>query len=220
MSSSTQKLPAEAEVQFLESVRPRYEADGFTFTISPDRSELPDFLGSYVPDAIARRGDVSIAIEVKRSQTPASEMSLRKIRRLFDGHEDWRFNVMFMGNDAGLSRVIPPMQPAEIRKRMNELMALADSGQRQAAFVLAWSLLEAVLNSQSKQEAGRLRAAGTVVQSLAMNGLIEPGTERQLRSLLDLRNRLVHGDLTTEPTLSEVQSVLSAIDETLKANAH
>ncbi|MBX3501158.1 MAG: DUF86 domain-containing protein [Alphaproteobacteria bacterium] len=217
MSSSTQKSPQEAEVAFLESVRPRYEADGFTFTISPQRSDLPDFLGTYVPDAIARKGGISIAIEVKRNQTPAADMSLRKIRRLFDGHDDWRFNVMFMGNEALLSGAIPPMQPAEIRRRMNELKALAD---RQAAFVLAWSLLEAVLNSQSKEEAGRPRAAGTVIQSLAMNGLIEPETERRLRGLVDLRNRIVHGDLGAEPTPSEVQSVLSAIDETLKAEAH
>jgi len=219
MSSSAQKSPQEAEVRFLESVRPRYEADGFTFTISPERSDLPDFLGSYVPDAVARKGGISIAIEVKRNQSPAAEMSLRKIRSLFDGHDDWRFNVMFMGNDALLSGAIPSMEPAEIRKRMKEVVALADSGHRQAAFVLAWSLLEAVLNSQSKDEAGRPRAVGTVIQSLAMDGFIEPETERRLRGLVDLRNRLVHGDLSAEPTPSEVQSVLLAVDESLKADA-
>lgn len=210
----------EAEVRFLERLRSQYEADGFTFTVSPERSDLPDFLGSYVPDAIARKGDISIAIEVKRYQTPATQTSLRKIRRLFEGHDDWRFNVVFAGGEDLLPEVIPSMPPAEIRRRMDEVAALVDLGHRQAAFLLAWSLLEAVLNSQSREQTGRPRGAGTVVQSLAMNGLIGPETERRLRGLVDLRNRIVHGDLSAEPTSAEVQVVLLAIDETLKTDAH
>jgi hypothetical protein len=96
MSSPAQTSSDDAEVEFLWGLRSRYEAEGFTFTVEPDRSMLPPFLGSYVPDALARKPGVNIAVEVKRNQSRTTQASLQDIRRLFDGHPDWQFNVYFV----------------------------------------------------------------------------------------------------------------------------
>jgi uncharacterized protein YutE (UPF0331/DUF86 family) len=187
--------------------------------IAPAPAELPAFLGSYKPDALARKPGLNIAIEVKRHPSPTTEKRLQDIRRLFEGHADWQLRVVFMGTEPLPSVTIPPARPAAIRKRMDELAALNAAGHHRAAFVMAWSLLEAALHSIGGQTTSKPRTPGTVVQTLAMNGYIEPEMERRMRALIELRNRIVHGDLNAEPTSNEVELVLSAIQETLSADA-
>lgn len=208
-----------AEEQFLEGLRARYEDQGFTFTVAPDSRELPDFLGSYTPDALARRPGLNVAIELKRHNTSATQHSLQEIRRLFEGHPDWQFNVVFMGTDPLERITIPTATPAMIRARMDEVRKLNGEGHHRAAFVMAWSLLESALHSVGGEASRKPRTPGTLVQTLAMNGYIEPEMERRMRLLIELRNRIVHGDLNAEPAAADVELVLSAISETLAANA-
>lgn len=209
----------EAEAQFLEDLRGRYESQGFTFVVEPRKGELPDFLGTYIPDALARKPGQNVAIEVKRRKTPSTERTLRDIRRLFEGHSDWQFHVVFMGGEDPLQSVaIPASVPAAICARINEVRALADQGHRRAAFIMAWTLLEAALRAMDAELGNSPRTPGTVVQRLAMNGYIGPELERRIRGLIQLRNGIVHGDLTLDVTSGEISQVLSAVEETLKTN--
>jgi hypothetical protein len=36
--------------------------------------------------------------------------------------------------------------------------------------------------------------------------------------LIDVRNRVVHGDLDAEPTSADIELLLSGVEETLRAN--
>ena len=92
----------------------------------------------------------------------------------------------------------------------------------------SWSKTRAVLGQRRRQlccrplltqQQRQASTPGTVLQTLAMNGYIEPQLERRMRSLIDLRNRIVHRDIDVEPTSADVQLVLSAISETLAADA-
>lgn len=219
MSSPAQVWSNEAEREFLEGLRSRYEAEGFTFTVAPDRSVLPAFMGSYRPDALAQRPGLNIAIEVKRHQSQATQTRLQDIRRLFAGHSDWQFNVAFMGSGPLQSVTIPAASPGAIRGRMDEVRILNKQGHQRPAFVMAWSLLEAVLHAVEADASSKPRTPGTVVQTLAMNGYIAADMERRMRGLIELRNRIVHGDVVAEPTADEVDLVLAAIEETLVADA-
>ncbi|MCP4560855.1 MAG: hypothetical protein GY873_10595 [Bosea sp.] len=207
------------ESEFLEGLRVRYEQQGFTFQTHPGSSELPTFFGSYRPDAIAQKPGLNIAIEVKNQNSAAAQDSLQRIRRVFDGHPDWRFDVVFMGASQAPRIAIRPASPAMLRTRIDDVHKMTSQGQNRAAFVMAWSLLEAALHSKAPETANKPLTPGTVLQTLAMNGYIEPQLEQRVRSLIDLRNRIVHGDVDVEPALADVQLVLSAISETLEANA-
>lgn len=87
---------------------------------------------------------------------------------------------------------------------------------------MAWSLLEAAFRAVGGEESGRVenqgRTPGPILQTLAMNGSIAPETERRLRVLMPLRNGIVHGDITAEPSTSDVETVLSAVEEILEAD--
>lgn len=219
MTSYPQRRRLDAETQFMEILRTRYEDKGFTFTTRPETANLPEFLGSYVPDALARRPGLNVAIQVKLRQSPSTERALKDIRRLFEGHSDWQFHVVFMGTDPLQSVTIPISAPATVRSRMSEIRALTSQGQFRPAFIMAWSLLEAAFRARNSEADSHPATAGAIVQALATNGYIEPDTEREMRDLIDLRNRLVHGDLVAEPTMADVELVLSAVEETLNADA-
>ncbi|MFL6858832.1 MAG: HepT-like ribonuclease domain-containing protein [Allosphingosinicella sp.] len=219
MSAPAQAASYEAEAEFLEGLRSRYEAEGFSFTVAPDRSVLPDFLTSYRPDAVARKPGQNVAIELKRHQAPSTERRVQDIRRLFEGHPDWQLHVAYMNAGSLQSVTIPTASPEIIRMQLNEVQNLSAQGHHRAAFVMAWSLLEAALQSVDDAEASRPRMPGTVVQSLSMNGFISPETEQRLRALIELRNRIVHGDVTAAPTPEHVDLVARAIEDTLAVDA-
>jgi uncharacterized protein YutE (UPF0331/DUF86 family) len=219
MGSAAEVWTRGKEAQFLETLRPRYESEGYEFIVTPARADLPPFFDSYEPDAIARKAGSNVAIEVKRHQSATTERTLQEIRRLFDGHADWKLNVVFMGFEPLHSATIPLVEPSAIRNRLNEVNTLCRGGHLRSGFILAWSLLEAAFRTLGGVDFNRPRTPGTVVQTLAMNGYIDTDLERQLRGLIELRNRIVHGDVDAEPTRLEIELVVSAIQNTLGAQA-
>jgi uncharacterized protein YutE (UPF0331/DUF86 family) len=212
-------LRNEADQKFLDGLRARFEDEGYTFIAFPDQAELPAFLGAYVPDALARKSTHNIAIEIKGRRTASTEHSLRDVRRLFDGHPDWQLQVFYVGADPSQSATIPVADPARIRRGIDEVQALVRQGHPRSAFVTAWSLLEAAFRTLEGETASQPAKPGTVVQALAMRGYIGPDLDQRMRDLIALRNRVVHGDLSIEPTKSDVEVVLSALEETLSAEA-
>ena len=205
----------EAEVAFLDSLRSEYENKGYRFVVHPTRSELPAFFATYEPDAVALGPDHNVAIEVKSRPSHTAEQSLQRIRKLFEGHPDWQLTVAYMGSDASGARSLPVPSRSAVLDRTHEVELLAKEGAIRASFVVAWSLLEAALNAALPEADKRPRTPGTVVQTLAMNGLISEEAEQSLRSLVDVRNRIVHGDLSAEPSSDDVEVVLSAVKSVL-----
>ena len=74
--------PETTERQILIGLLPGLQADGYEVYLHPNPQMLPEFFGSYMPDAIALRSDRNLAIEVVR-QSKRSERTLKKIRNLF-----------------------------------------------------------------------------------------------------------------------------------------
>lgn len=213
--NTAQHQASQEELDLLASLSKQYEAKGFSFETEPDLRSLPDFLGSYVPDAIARKVGKNVAIEVRKSRSRASEFSLQQIRSRFDGHPDWTFAVAYAAEDPLKTLTIKPTAVPAIRSQLADVRALSTQGQSRAAFLLAWSLLEAtLLNVEGEQEA-RPRTPASVLQGLAMLGRIEPEMERRLRSAIILRNAVVHGDLTMKPTKQDVDTLANVIEEAL-----
>ena len=208
----------EAERHFIDALRRRYEEEGFAFTAEPDPRQLPGFLGSYIPDALAQKAGRNIIIEIKEQPTPATQRALSEIRHLFDGHTDWQFRVFYTGTDPLRTDAVVPVSPDLVRQSADEVRGLTDQGNRRAAFILGWAALEAALRARRDGSESRARPPGTVVQTMAMDGFIDPVAERRLRELIPLRNRIVHGDLTIDPSVEDIESVLGAIEDVLNAD--
>jgi hypothetical protein len=211
-------LPShEVERQFLESIRDQYETKGFRFTIEPQDQQLPDFLGSYRPDAIAQRPGENIAIEVKHRQSQAGSAKLEELSHLFSGHPEWTFKVVYAGTNPNAALQLEPVSAEELLAYVERVEGLKAVGEYAAAFIMAWSLLEAALRSVDGQARIRPLTPGTVVQSLVMNGHLSDTLGRELTELITLRNRAVHGDITTVISAADVDTVLGAVTAVLSA---
>jgi uncharacterized protein YutE (UPF0331/DUF86 family) len=213
-----QSWQRDTEAQFIETLRARFENEGFTFMAHPETAQLPEFLGSYVPYALAKKPGHYVAIEMTQRWAQLTAPAAKDIRRRFEGHTDWQLHLVSKGTDPLETIAIPPSTAATIRSRMREVRTLITQGHCRPAFIMVWSLLEAAFRTLDSATVTRPATPGTVVQALAMNGYIEPEMERNMRALVDLRNRIVHGDLAAEPATADVELVLSAIEETLGAD--
>jgi hypothetical protein len=213
--STARHQASQEERDLLVSLRRQYEAKGFSFEIEPGPQGLPDFLASYVPDAIARKEGENIAIEIRKNRSRSNELSLQQIRSRFDGHPDWTFAVAYAAEDPLKTLTIKPAAVPAIERQLEDVRALAAQGQNRAAFLLVWSLLEATLLNVEGEQAARPRTPASVLQGLAMLGRIEPAWEHRLRSAILLRNAVVHGDLTKHPTAEDVETVASVVADAL-----
>jgi uncharacterized protein YutE (UPF0331/DUF86 family) len=200
-----------AEQIALSSLKEKFEDLGFEFILEPHRRALPEFMGSYTPDAIALKSGENVAFEIKHNRTVSSEKQIQRIQGLFVDQPDWRLNVLLLRTDAAL----PRPAKADIERRLDEARSMANAGYMPAAFITAWSLLEAVSRLATDESAQRPKRPATVIQELAQLGHISPETERSLRPLVLLRNRLVHGDFSVEPTRDQFDEIDRALRELL-----
>ena len=202
--------------RFLDRLRSQYEAQGFEFVTQLNQVDLPAFFAGYQPDAVALKLGQNVAIEIKSQDASSSKRNLEQIRKLFEGHPDWRLSVAYMGSGTP-SVTIPTAEPEAILWRVKEARALRDQGFRQAALVMAWSLLEATLQAMDNAAEAQPRTPGTVLQTLSMIDLISPDNERRARDLINLRNSIVHGDVSVEPSAEDIDLLLGVVEEALRA---
>ena len=202
------------EERVFNRLRPRFEELGYEFTAQPDGSLLPGFLDGYVPDAIATRADDRVVIEIKGSHASGSDKILA-LRRRFEGQTDWRLTVIYGSDDVSQDMIIPMPEIEAVRNRSSEVRAMVESGYVHAALVMAFSLLESTLHLVTSSDGGRPKKPGTVLQELAMNGLIDRPFEDRLRSLIDVRNGIVHGDLARKVAAGDVDFMLAAVDRAI-----
>ena len=202
--------------RFLDRLRSQYEAQGFEFVTQLNQVDLPAFFAGYQPDAVALKLGQNVAIEIKSQDASSSKRNLEQIRKLFEGHPDWRLSVAYMGSGTP-SVTIPTAEPEAILWRVKEARALRDQGFRQAALVMAWSLLEATLQAMDNAAEAKPRTPGTVLQTLSMIDLISPDNERRARDLINLRNSIVHGDVSVEPSAEDIDLLLGVVEEALRA---
>lgn len=216
MTSSNRHELADEEQKLLSELCQKYLKDGYKFIISPNINQLPEFFGSYRPDAVALKDEHKIAIEIKQRAYNKKENSLKEIKKIFDGHADWRLIVTYLGSDP-LSRIeIPRASRHDIQEQILSVRSLLEQGHNRAALVMAWSLLEAVLHYIQVDTGKRPRTPGTVLQEFATLGYVDPELEMKLRELINLRNKIVHGHVNLEPSVEDVKIILLVLEQAMR----
>ena len=201
------------ERQAVNLLRSRFEALGYRFEPEPDPSDLPSFLSGYRPDAIATRGDEHVAIEVK--SRGGDTRSIAELRSLFAGHPTWRLAVV-LGNDAlPDEEPVPVPKVGELREAAERVASLLDQGFAEPALLMGFAVLEAAQKLAGGSGDERFLKPGTVVQSLAMEGLIDRETEAKLRSIIATRNSIAHGAIRERVNPDDVRLVLATIERVL-----
>ncbi len=175
----------------LERVGHDYQRKGYEFTLYPKPGELPDFLKDYGPDAVATSNAGSVVISVNRfgeEQAPLVELA-GEIRR----HPGWRLDVVFPEKP---HPKLPIHDADEIAMRLPAARRMFDQGERAAALLLLWSLLEAATRLQLATlgvERNSFSTTTALAKDLVAHGLVDDHDQADVEDLGQLRDRLGHG---------------------------
>jgi hypothetical protein len=211
-----------AETEILEVLRDRYLSEGYQFIVQPSRDLTPSFLGNYRPDAIALKGSGGVVFEIKSSDPKQVGNHMAEIARRFDGHPEWRFELVFASNFVGERRPFAgiaefkPLSDREFGLLRSEVAILSDQGHHAAALLMAWALLEAAGRRALSEEAGgakRLLTGWQLIEQLFHLGLFHPDDLKMMRRLFEKRNAVAHAVPSAIVGAEDVTTILKLVDD-------
>jgi len=192
-------VPEIPEGDVLESLLPKYRAEGFDVFVNPSPSILPPFMQSYRPNAVALRRDKKIAIEVVRSPE-SSGRKIQDLQSLFAPQTDWELRVFYVSPGVA-ERPFEVASASTTRKAVQRVLDLKRDGHKLPALVMAWAALEALGRALMPDELRRPQTPARLIEVLASAGYLTPLEADSLRAAIALRNAAVHGGL--EPVVDD-----------------
>jgi uncharacterized protein YutE (UPF0331/DUF86 family) len=205
----------EIELETLYRVKPRYEKEGFQFLIAPESSELPDFLAGFRPDAIAKRGQERVVIEVKATGRAADRSAIVNfLAGEVPKHEGWRFELIVAEGERDRTSLQAPTK-AELQDELYSVEKMIEQGSYKVALPFAWGLLEAIsrkLVFDERDQATRFLPR-TVVEKLTSEGYLDDETGEKLVEIAHLRNQIVHGFTRLEVRREHLQTLLGVVQQ-------
>jgi uncharacterized protein YutE (UPF0331/DUF86 family) len=203
-----------AENVVLERLVPDLKSQGYDVFVHPNRQMVPPFLGTYLPDVIALRDDKNLVIEIKQGSSRA-EKTLEDLTKRFEGQSRWEFRIVWVNRDDDRRRLT--LQSSEtISSRLTEVRRLLDGGFTESALLMCWAILEAIGRRLLSDEFARPQSPARLVEILATKGLVTPDEGDALRRIADERNRVIHGELTTNIDHSIVEAFLAVLTSLAK----
>lgn len=214
-----------AEARHTDRVRQvadEYARRGYSVRIEPPPRELPFDLGRYRPDLVASRDGENLVIEVKADVRGLSVERYRDIAQEVAAHEGWRFLLVTdddvrAGGTFGSSAELPGWDV--IRRRAGRARDIKNSGDAEAAYLIAWSALEGLLRRRAAQAAIPVDRLPVVplAKHLYSQGELSAEELDETLATLATRNRLVHGfeSSTTAADTDRLDALLRRLlDET------
>ncbi len=202
------------ESQVIAKVAEDYRRRGYHVEVDPNGTSLPDFLGGFRPDLIARNTDESVVVEVKVGTRTSVAERLREVAERVNRQPGWRFSLVFVSPDQ--PDQISEVQPAPLsllEQRAANAETLLQSGQTEGAFLLFWSALEGLLRLLGHRAQLPLESLppSTLIRELYSAGELDMGQFESLMRVLPIRNRLVHG-FGTQKDAFDVEQLRQLVD--------
>lgn len=191
----------------LERMAKKWKEQGFEVYLEPIGSIVPPFLERSRPDAILIRDNERIVVEVIRKGQPHLEKKIEQIQSLFSGRSDWRFEVVYAGEQVD---AVPHVERSVILSTLDSANSLMAVDVR-ASLLLLWASLEAVARNFFERQTIRPQSPGRIVELLAGSGNITPSEAKLLRRLVQARNRVIHGELNTSIEADDVKLMKSIV---------
>jgi hypothetical protein len=200
-----------------------YEMRGYNVLIEPATTELPAFLANFHPDIVAYGPEDSIVVEVKVGTSTSAAERYRELAETIQQRPGWRFSLVVV--DPRSDDVAPSTQQLLDREKivvcLKEARELTKRGVKEAAFVLLWMSLEALLRHIAYREAlplERLPSSALLKELFSLGLLSRHGLNVALQAF-SVRNALVHGfealelDARLEELATLAQELLAEFDQ-------
>ena len=128
------------EQKKLREIAKKYQDDGYEVVVTPDK--MPVFLKGYQADMVALSADDKVIIEVVSKDSIRNREKLERIAKLVNKRKKWRFEIVVTNPKTQDKEDI---EHHEILKRLSQARHLLESNQENAAILLAWSAVEALM---------------------------------------------------------------------------
>ena len=192
--------------QRIAAVAQEYRQKGYVVTVAPQPGQLPDFLTSFPIDLLACNPNENVIIVVRTRASLSTPPALTTIAEAIEGRTDWRFELIvtnpkdyhFIGVDLNV------LDPRAVDYRLREAKQLAEQEYGEAAILLAWSALEAILRRTAQSEQIELEQENPnyLLKHLFAYGLLSREQLQILQASLQARNVIVHGYQTQEQQIA------------------
>ena len=116
-------------------------------------------------------------------------------------------------NQRQTQRILSKYFNSDVEAVIKEVKQLRSSGAVRPSFLLAWAVLEAEARRLIGNQLGRPQTPGRVVQMLGQEGYLPPDEADSIRRLADVRNRLIHGELSVDLSRESLDQLLAALDQ-------
>lgn len=180
----------------LERVAQEYRENGYEVIVGPMGGDVPDFIRDYQPDAIARTDKESVVIELKHSSSRSAHERIGAIAKRIENRPGWRFVLISPPpeDEADPGQNLRPLESREIQDRLREANLLGQAGHHEAALLLAWATVEALMWRVSRDQAPKGRSdTWKLMRELVSDGLLDRGRYQELIDLFRLRSAVAHG---------------------------
>ena len=208
----------ESERQRVQKVGQVYRDKGYDVLIEPQGNQLPDFLQAFRPDLIVHKGDEHIVVEVRSRGQVSDFPQVNELAKVVRNEADWKFELFLLGpensffvNGASLFTV------EEIRSKIVEVALFVENGYLEAAFLIGWSLVEAILRVLAVKEeiAGETATPDYLLKQMTFEGIISRETYHDLKHAQQTRDAIAHGFKSSQLTVETVQELIDLIDGVL-----
>lgn len=182
------------EKQLLEIVAEQYHREGYTIHLRPNMEQLPDFLKDEGVDMVAEKGTERIAIQVRSRE---QLYDVKPIQDKVAAQPGWRYEIIVLPQE--ISGEVPQNgkrnDPQFTATLMQEAENLLNAGALRAAFIIAWSAVEAAMREIAFREKIETEKVTPrfILKSLYSGGIVSRQDFKKISEYMNLRSEVVHG---------------------------
>lgn len=207
-------------MEILRAVAPELEAQGYEVFLQPSGTFLPKFFQGFRPDAIALSAKKNLAIEIAR-ETAEARQNVQQLSSLIKGQPNWELRVFWVTpTTSGAALSVQP--PAKLKERIEEANKLWTEGHYGSALLIGWATFEAICRALMPRSFALPQTPARLVEVISSEGYVSPDEGDRLRSLAQLRNNFVHGNLDIPMDKQEIAffiEVLCRLEKVIEETA-
>ena len=175
-----------------------------------------DFLPGFRADLIARKDGDTVVVEVKGRSALSANPKIRELATILETKPGWSFELLLVGEPERLDALegARSFEYKGILDRLGEAEKALGVGLAEAAFVLAWSALEAAARELIAAQGvsnQQITTTSFVLDQAVSLGVIPREEYDNLTQMQKYRNAIVHGFSTEDLTHDLVNDLIDII---------
>jgi hypothetical protein len=185
----------------ISSLADTYIKEGFEVIAKPDQTQLPFYLGGYVPNLVATRGDTGLIFHVGYKSSGVSAEQIQSAAEEITKHPGWRFMSVSLGD---VDQSIPTTAEElptwhELKEKVELARNILAQGAEKACLFYLWVIFEGALRRRALPQIIPLAQLQTdaLVDHMYSKGEISIKDFDLIQKFMAKSNRIAHG--ATQP---------------------